>query len=147
MSERSDQEISDLLEEGRILAGNKCGSESNGSPFRCEFTIKGERKLYDGRLFEMTLSLKSEKYCSAKNRVNERVLQYYHFQNLFSDWRGWCWKSQPSKLWHYRGLGYIKTVSYCLHDEFNHIESYIILGPTMFSEWIISVAYFTPKIW
>jgi len=34
MRERSDQEISDLLEEGRILTGNKCGSESNGSLFR-----------------------------------------------------------------------------------------------------------------
>jgi len=34
MSERSDQEISDLLEEGRIMAGNKCGSENNGNLFR-----------------------------------------------------------------------------------------------------------------
>jgi len=34
MSERLDQEILDLLEEGRILAENKCGSESNGSLFR-----------------------------------------------------------------------------------------------------------------
>jgi len=29
-----DREISDLLEEGRILVGNKCRSESNGSLFR-----------------------------------------------------------------------------------------------------------------
>jgi len=34
MGERLDQKILDLLEEGRILAGNKCRSENNGSLFR-----------------------------------------------------------------------------------------------------------------
>jgi len=33
MAERPDREISDLLEEGRILAGKKCASENNGSLF------------------------------------------------------------------------------------------------------------------
>jgi len=44
-----------------------------------EFTIKGEKKLNDGSLFEMTLSLKSEKYRSGKNRVNECVLREYNY--------------------------------------------------------------------
>jgi len=34
MREGLDREISVLLEEGRILAGNKYGSENNGSLFR-----------------------------------------------------------------------------------------------------------------
>jgi len=34
VKEGSDQEILDLLEEGRILAGIKSGSENNGSLFR-----------------------------------------------------------------------------------------------------------------
>jgi len=38
-------------------------------------TTEGERKLNIGSPFEMTLSLKSEKYHSAKERVNERVLR------------------------------------------------------------------------
>jgi len=42
MRERSDQEIADLLEEGRILAGNKCGSESNGGLFRWTYYGRGK---------------------------------------------------------------------------------------------------------
>jgi len=38
-------------------------------------TDKGKRKLNKVSLFEMTLSLKSEKYCSVKKRVSERVLR------------------------------------------------------------------------
>jgi len=37
-------------------------------------TEKGKRKLNSGSLFEMTLSLKSEKYLCGKKRVNEHVL-------------------------------------------------------------------------
>jgi len=43
MSERSDKEISDLLEEGRILAGNKWESESNKACLG-ELTTEGEKE-------------------------------------------------------------------------------------------------------
>jgi len=41
-----------------------------------ELTTEGKRKLNNGSLLETTLSLKSEKYRSAKERVNEHVLRY-----------------------------------------------------------------------
>jgi len=46
-----------------------------------ELTMEGKRKLNNGSLFEMTLSLKSEKYHSAKNGVNEHV-ERTHVANL-----------------------------------------------------------------
>jgi len=52
----------DLLEEGSILVGIKCGSENNGSLFRWTYYCEGKRKLNNSSLFETTLSLKSEKY-------------------------------------------------------------------------------------
>jgi len=76
--EGSDQEDrmkkkSDLLEEGRILAGNKCsGSENSDSLFRWTYNY-WEEKLFNSNLFETTLNYGSEKYRSAKNRVNELV--------------------------------------------------------------------------
>jgi len=39
-----------------------------------ELATKGKRKLNNGSLFEATLNLESEKCCSAKKKVNERVL-------------------------------------------------------------------------
>jgi len=52
-----DQEISDLLEEGRILAGNNCGgSENSGSLYRWTYNYL-EEKLNNGSLFETTLGL------------------------------------------------------------------------------------------
>jgi len=45
---------------------------------------KGKEKLKNGSLFEMTLSLKSEKYRSAKKRVNESVLRYIYWQSFIS---------------------------------------------------------------
>jgi len=41
-----------------------------------ELTMEGEKEAKQGSLFETILSLKSEKYRSAKIRVNERVLRY-----------------------------------------------------------------------
>jgi len=51
------------------------GSENNGSLFRWTYYYL-EGKLNNGNLFETTLSLKSEKYRSAKKRVNDRVIRY-----------------------------------------------------------------------
>jgi len=48
--------------------------------------LKGKRKLNNGSLIETTLSLKSEKYRSAKKRVNECVLRYT-YQKIFDPGR------------------------------------------------------------
>jgi len=42
-----------------------------------ELTMEGEKEAKHGSLFEMLLRLKSEKYRSAKNRENDRVLRYH----------------------------------------------------------------------
>jgi len=53
-----------------------------------------EENLNNGSLFETTLNCKSEKYRSAKNRVNERVLRYSNrLFKLFwqkNDWGRHC---------------------------------------------------------
>jgi len=64
----------DLLEEGRIN-GRKTETAGVKTTAAClgRLTLHGRKT----KLFEMTLSLKSEKYRSAKKKGFELVLRYY----------------------------------------------------------------------
>jgi len=63
------------LGRGYNIGGNKREGVRTTAASVGELTERGKRKLNNCSLFETTLSLKSEKYPSAKKRVNERVLQ------------------------------------------------------------------------
>jgi len=57
--------------------GNKSAGVKTAAACLGELLLIREKEAKQGSLFETTLSLKREKYRSAKKRVKERVLRYY----------------------------------------------------------------------